>query len=57
MKKKLTSALAVLMAVLTVVSFSSLPVFAENEEASEINVTFSLMGDAAHGSNGTHYNF
>lgn len=57
MKKKLTSALAVLMAVLTVVSFSSLPVFAENEETSEVTVTFSVMGDTAHGSNGTHYNF
>lgn len=58
MKKKLTSVLAVLMVMLTVISFSSVSAFAEDaEQTNKITVTFSLMGDYLHGSNGTHYGF
>lgn len=58
MKKKLTSVLSVFLVILTVVSVTSFGAYADGSgEADTINVTFSLMGDAEHGKNGTHYGF
>ncbi len=58
MKKKLTSVLSVFLVILTVVSVTSFGAYADGGGASDtISVTFSLMGDAAHGKNGTHYGF
>ena len=58
MKKKLKSVLSVFLVILTVVSFASFGAYADEKGISDtINVTFSLMGDAAHGKNGTHYGF
>lgn len=54
MQKKLKSSIAILLAILTVMSFSVFSVSAENNDG-KITVTFSLIGDTAHGKNGTHY--
>lgn len=53
MQTKLISALSLFLALLTLLSFSSVAFAADEDDT--ITVTFSLVGDTAHGSEGTHY--